>query len=501
MKELIEIARVVFRLHKRKLDLSGQMGPSKAKSNAFMKALLNGEIETDAQAARMLYDSTPTDVRYRQLKSRIRRRLLDLLPGPDGEDSDLMPEQRSRLSADREWAMARMLWSHGAKESASQLAERVWAVAVQHKFTDLVVQSAVLIREHFSQLARVREYERFDQSLQSHWPIYQAEIEARSEFEIVLLATASTDPFAEGAVERIQKCCEQLIVLSERFDSPSIMQLTLLADALRCEWLQDYATAIEISDRAFVFLAENKMYTCPHKSFSFDLLTLRCHLYLRDYTNGKSAAEARLSMYALGTPAWYRITELFFLLSMHTGKYLNALAVQQEVLSGEPVKDGSAAEAKRWQVYGLYLHLVFETDRAEKAHFHGSKRLASRWNAWLGDRKRDGIEDSDWFFPLAVARICLLLLKKKNPLAATCAARLDEHLAKTRHRLSERSRLFWKMLRTVAQKGIRPDNGRLVDKYHRALLAMTYRHCDSEDCTEILPYEKLWALLLTKADR
>ena len=82
MKNLLEIAKVLTRKKIAKIEiLDEQMLKQKdSKFGKFYEGLLTGKIESDRDAALLLYDDPDTsDAKYRQMKSRFRRRLFNTL--------------------------------------------------------------------------------------------------------------------------------------------------------------------------------------------------------------------------------------------------------------------------------------------------------------------------------------------------------------------------------------------------------------------------------------
>ena len=79
MKELLEITQILDKKKISKIEILDQN--SLRQPNNLFARMYNGlykeKFETDEQAAQELYQATPTDARYRQLKSRFRKRLLN----------------------------------------------------------------------------------------------------------------------------------------------------------------------------------------------------------------------------------------------------------------------------------------------------------------------------------------------------------------------------------------------------------------------------------------
>ena len=81
MKHILEIAKIVTKKKVKKIEIFDDYSLSQksSKFNDFYEAVVNDKFETDEQAAEYLYGSPSTDDKYRQLKSRFKKRLLNTL--------------------------------------------------------------------------------------------------------------------------------------------------------------------------------------------------------------------------------------------------------------------------------------------------------------------------------------------------------------------------------------------------------------------------------------
>ena len=72
MKNLIEISKIVTKRKVKKIEIFDEhsLRHKSSKFNEFYEALLANKFKNDRDAASFLYDCSPTDAKYRQLKSR-----------------------------------------------------------------------------------------------------------------------------------------------------------------------------------------------------------------------------------------------------------------------------------------------------------------------------------------------------------------------------------------------------------------------------------------------
>jgi hypothetical protein len=294
------------------------------------------------------------------------------------------------------------------------------------------------------------------------------------------------------AEEAIEKACEQLVQLSERFDSPVIMFHVFQVGALRYEWQHDYPAVLEVCARAEQYLSDHPEHFDDGQAYELLKVALRTHLNLGDFAHGKLLAERLLRKLPSGTEAWYKTMETYFLLSMHTAQYINALAVYREVVSLRAFRGSPSSIKKRWMAFEAYLLLVWEIESKKMPFLRQQKFPRFKW-ADFPDLESTGAESKDpFFFFLTVGRWLSLLEKKRF---SEAAARLPHLLSSSKLKNpNNRARLFVKGLQRLVQNGfvldIRTLKGKWLEKFSET--PFCYRGHDED--MEILPYEMLWAM-------
>ena len=145
MKDFGQVVRLISRQKLRKLDFLGDevLGTRKTKLRELYDGLLAGSITNDRDGARLLYGAGTTDARWRQLKSRFRKKLFNtlLLVDADGQTdfSGLLAK------AHRDLAQVHLLYASGACEEATAFAKTLFAHATQHDLAEITLSVAQLL--------------------------------------------------------------------------------------------------------------------------------------------------------------------------------------------------------------------------------------------------------------------------------------------------------------------------------------------------------------------
>ena len=116
MKNLLEIAGVVTKKKVKKIEIFDEyaLRNKGSKFNEFYEDLTSGEYKNDRDASSKLYGCTPKDARYRQLKSRFRKRLLNTLFFLDVNKPSASNYDRAHFTCHKEWTLVKILLDNDA---------------------------------------------------------------------------------------------------------------------------------------------------------------------------------------------------------------------------------------------------------------------------------------------------------------------------------------------------------------------------------------------------
>jgi len=165
MKNLIEISKIVTKKKVRKIEIfdDHSLKHKNSKFNEFYEALMASKFKNDRDAASFLYGCSPTDDKYRQLKSRFRKRLLNTLFFLDVNLPSTSSYDRAYFSCNKDWTLVKILLSNNADFTAASLARQILTTALKFKFADVIVNCSRILRRYAAETADEKNYEQYDQ--------------------------------------------------------------------------------------------------------------------------------------------------------------------------------------------------------------------------------------------------------------------------------------------------------------------------------------------------
>lgn len=501
MKNLLEISTIVTKKKVKKIEIfdEASLKVKNSKFNEFYEALLSGKFKNDRDAASQLYGCSPTDDKYRQLKSRFRKRLLNTLFFLDINLPNTSNYDRAYYSCNKDWTLVKILLSNGASYTAATIARQILGIALKFRFADLIVNCSRILRNYAAETDSEKEFEEYDQYIKQYADILDAEIRSEELYQRVTMNYYLPFSKTSDLREKIDTYCDALVGLSEIYDSPVIIYNMYLVWAFRFEMLRDYESIIEICSKAENYIEENPLYYQDGKLATFYLKKMSAFLHMKDYKRGKINAEKCLQSFEEGSDNWYDFIEYYFLLSMHTDNHINALAILTKATSHPRFKKISSTIKEKWKIYEAYLGYIVEIYGNDNPVLRQQGKKVLRVNRLLNDPVIYPKDQRIFTIMMVIVQLLLFIEKKNFPYAAELLERLKIY-ANRQLKKDEfyRTIQFIRLLQQLSKADFDPDQLTSNDKYYQRLLQNPFFYRGLINELEIIPYEKLWGIIIER---
>ncbi len=499
MKNLIEISKIVTKKKVRKIEIfdDHSLKHKNSKFNEFYEALLASKFKNDRDAANFLYSCSPTDDKYRQLKSRFRKRLLNTLFFLDVNLPSTSSYERAYFSCNKDWTLVKILLSNNATHTASSLARQILTTALKFKFADVIVNCSRILRKYSADIGDEKNFEEYDQHIKQYQNVLDAEIRSEELHQRVIMNYYKPPSKNQDLRERIDTYCDALVGLSEIYDSPIIIYNMYLVWAFRYEMLHDYQAMLEVCNKAEEYIEKNPIYYQTEKLATFQLKKMSAYLHLRDYKNGKVNAEKCLKSFPAGSETWFVFMEYYLLLAIHTDNFVNALAIYNRATSNTKFKKMSGQEKEKWKIYNIYLNYIAESQKSENAILQSQRKSTFRLSRFLNDPLLFPKDQRIFTVLLVIAQILFFIEKKGYNAVSERIERLKNYANRQlKKEVYYRVIQFIRLLQQLEKADFKVENLSNVDKYYDRLIEtpFAYRGLISE--LEVIPYEKLWNYIL-----
>ena len=501
MKHLIEISKIVTKKKVKKIEIfdDHSLKHKNSKFNEFYEALMAGKFKNDRDGAAFLYSCSPTDDKYRQLKSRFRKRLLNTLFFLDVNLPSTSNYDRAYYSCNKDWTLVKILLSNEATNTAATLARQILTTALKFKFADVIVNCSRILRRYAANESDEKNYEVYDQYSKQYQNVLDAEIRSEELYQRVMMNYNKSPYKNTDLKERIDTYCDALVGLSEIYDSPVVLYNMYLVWTFRYEMLQDFEAMLEVCTRAEKYIEKNPIFYQEDKLATFQLKKMSAYLHLRDWKQGKINAEKCLQSFPEGSLTWFEFMEYYFLLAFHTDNFINAIAIYKRATNHSKFRKISTQLKEKWKVYDIYLNYVIESKGESNAVLLTQRRKSFRVSKFLNDPILFSKEQRIFTILLVIAQILFFIDKKQH---SKVSERIDRLKSYANRQLKKeeyfRTIQFIRLLQQLAKADYKVDNLSNVDKYYTRLIETPFFYRGLIHELEVIPYEKIWNLILSR---
>jgi hypothetical protein len=511
MKYLIEISKIVTKKKVRKIEIfdDHSLKHKNSKFNEFYESLMEGKFRNDRDAATQLYNCSPTDDKYRQLKSRFKKRLLNTLFFLDVNLPATSTYDRAYYSCNKDWTLVKILLSNNAEHTAASLARQLLTTALKFKFADVIVNCSRILRRYAAMQSDDKKYETYDEHIKEYQEVLAAEMRSEEYYQRTLLSYQKSSTNIEKSENQIMTFCDELVELSETYDSPIINYNMYLVWVYRFEMSSDYISALQVCSNAETYIEENPRYYQDDKLAIFQLKKMAAYLHLCNhssnsekknyYNEGKLNAEKCLKSFPEGSYIWFNFMEYYLLMSIHTDNFINALAIYKRASSNSKFKKLIGVEKEKWYMFDNYLNYIVESQRANNPILAAQQRSNFRVSRILNQTASYPKNQRILNVYLMIIQV-LFFIEKNNYAEAT--ERINELRNYANHQLKKdiyfRAIQFIRLLQQVVRADFSLNSLNNTEKYYNRLISRSFMYRGLLEEIEIIPYDKLWLLLLDR---
>ncbi len=492
MKNLIELTAILTRKKVRKIEVLDEsvLDNPQNKFDLFYKYLIEGKIKTDRDAAQLLYQSTPADAKYRKLKSRFRKRLLNTVFFLERN----LPNQSSReiafFNCQKTLALIHTLHFLKGMINTFQLAKKYLQIAIKYHFPFLVIQYAKFLTHRAKMEKDHDAYKQYTTLIEEYFPIWLEDQRTASmvdEIELLFFSPATSLDVIN------QKLNEYLPQLSheQTINQPGL--------EVRRHYLKIYQLHLTRSFQQITLLFEHieqTIKTNHHLFFQndfidFQFLKLNICLHLRNYNEASTIFYEIENQNHLSQTEKLRLLQYYLIILLHCEELEEAIQFPFKENTDQLLKGKSLSQKALWNLFYGYLFFVENFLKAQKS---SPKPDLEKSSAPIQLNQSIQLEKGFQSLPLH-QQILRIILHLQSGNLKKAAANIGELRNSTR-RLKEKPQ-FHRHLRFIHYLHQLKKNKFIPEKlsgdlnfenpfYYRGLL----------DEMEVIPYEILWKMIV-----
>lgn len=493
MKLLKELVDIVTRQRVEKVNIIDikELEDQQSQYAKFYNALRTGDLKSDQDAAAFFYDSDTSDDRYRKLKSRFKKRLLNYLFFLDINKSSYSDYYHASHTSYKNLLLCRILKANGARFSFEKLAKQTLTQAQKYNLNSTIVPLTSDLLTHYSLRGRLKEYNQtrkiHDEAKKELDAEYQAERYMEDTIVHVMRSLSYTKlaPIAKESTEKLQA------LAAEFPHNYRVQYLRYYTQAIYYQIIFDFPQLIDTCNEAEAFYENNPTFYQKSHLGQFSLMRMVALLNLRDTENGLKAIKKSLKYFAEGNNNWLLTMESYFLLAMQAQRYTLASDIFLQAVNHQKFKYTSDIRKEKWRIFHAYLHYIFDVKKLDKRLL--KNKYIPNFNAtqFLNNTAHASKDKSGWNMAIITLQIQYLL--KNHDLDAVFDKMDALNIYAYRYlnkKENMRAYTYIKMLQSAEKKSfIHKYAEQDTREQHQTLFTATDLYSAE---WEILPYEVMW---------
>jgi len=500
---LKDLVRTITRNKVKQIEVLGNPGQEESRSEELFDGIYKDRFQSDDETAKYFFNSNEKDPKYRKLRNRLIRQLINTSFFIDVQQPMFNERGRALYNCYRDYAAAYILRSRDAHKASVHLLQQLMEQTIKYEFTDITADVCRQLRQQFalspgdysnhekySELHRIYEEKR-------HWEAKAYDYSDNLIHHYITGRSPSVDVH-----QMAKRYFEELLPKADEIDTMQFYVYTYKVGVIKYTAINDCKKTIEICDKALNIL-QNRKVGNRGSLVSFATQKLACLTQLRIFEDGDKTVEFCLSLVDEGSFNWFRLLETQFYYYMYTRQYEAALNVFKKVIQHNRYSILSGSTRDMWTLLGGYLHLLAalsrlnpqEVEKIAGYYSPGSTRFSNDFEVL--DKEKDGMN-----IPLVLLPV-LFNIAKGN-FDEEDFGRSLEALDKYRQRYLEndtnrRSAIFLKMVLALAKKEYNVARAeRKMEKEWTLLQQETPQVAGQSFAVEVIPYEDLWEMLSAK---
>ncbi len=486
MKELKSILTVTQSEFIVKESLLDDFSTKNSLISQLIDNTLRTDIQSDQEAAVLLYGKNYDKHAFEELKSKVKHRALTSLLVYDIRNDEQHVREAMQHKLNKMLAQANLLLFFGSRSAGVRLLLKINALASKYLFNETRLISTHMLRSHYWFVGDKPKYK------QASIQLSKLLIILRDEYYGEDLYNTTTMPYVKSSAKKthlaksFRNAISQITNLKHLADSYSLQTNMYRLKVSYYQLLDDHKDAIKECGRASAFLDKKHELSSPRLSAFFLLSKCESLLFLRRYDEAVKATDRLRKLIPAKNPSRIIVERLAFLSHIQSLNIFEADKIYKEVQRLPSFTMASDRQREEWLLYKMYLDLV--------------KSMTSR-NIdpinYQTELKINSMDKHGNHLAFLILECLSTLLRKDYNAFSTTDKKIDNYLYRHLNRSAEnkRSATFLKMIRIAIKDECVKEV--IVQKTSKPLSYLSIKDSSTFlEPIEIIPYDMLWNLLI-----
>lgn len=490
MEELTTLVKIVTDRRLAVLPFLDFTSRSSNKDLQLVRLLEQDPNATSTKIVKALYgksDAT-TQTAFRQLKSRVQRKLLNHLYFLDQNDPRHIVSKRYEQLFLGLLHQAKILNGEGEYKLAEKLFRKALKTAQDAELTQYAVICARLLHNQYAEMRKPAEYKAIGKQLAILQQQLLLEDEAESIFTDIKMFSIHKVRWRKFILTQLPVYESQLEKLHDQVKSYNTFNFLYRTRLSKEELTGNYEAIIKLTAETEQAWQKGKVNVKRFDKRFNNYMSVYAHLRSRKAAEGLALAEDYFKDFHHSSGNWFYFLETYFMLAVHARQYVQAYELLQQAHKNPYFQKQRAAAQQRWELYEAYLQFIRpEQSPLKMRHF-------AQFVQTVPDYSRD-----KQGYNVAILILQFLYFLRRHDIEGLLARLEGLRKYEQRHLRDPatlRSQLFFRMLLLTVKENFEPE---VCERKAQPLLERLRAAPQPGEAfgeIEIIPYEDLWELTL-----
>jgi len=500
MRNLIRLAKVVTQVKLMSRDFITIDKKPTTKLGEFYNNISNGKISSDVDAAEYFYQDSPSNPSYKNLKSTLKIRLINMLFFWNAYHK-YSDREKELLYCTKYMAASELLIYLNVRGIGIEVCHKVLKKGMFFGFPDIVIRALTLLRAHYSLREGDRNnFNKYNELLNHYIALRTAELKANECYLKLMIPYVKNK---EKKSETYKDATEYFNLLNpylEEFDSPYLQYIIRYIESLAYLTINDYEKTKTLCVEAIKHF-ESKPYVYKTGIKAFMHQQVLCCIQLRLFEEGEKVINRSAEILREGTYNWYINLDLYITLALHSKQYQTAYVIYNKAINHKKIKHRNDNIKERWKIYEIYLHFLVYIEKI-KVHFGDNRFNQIKMGRFINSVPMFSKDKRGMNIPILISQILFMIVKKDYEKAIDRIESIEKYCTRYLRKDSNfRSNCFIKMLLQIPKAYFhRSAIERKTANLYKRLKAHSLEVANQPHEIEIIPYEDLWEFILQFLD-
>ncbi len=489
MEEIKDLIKIVTDNTKRNLpllDLRNQHLNGNKEMNLFL-GIKSGEFNDDVEASNGIYGSEEVDFKFRMLKSRLNRKLLNHLFFMDFSSKSFTKAANLYQEALDYMHFSKMLLNIEETKLGTKLLYKTIDLARECEYTVVVIDSLRALREVYAKTYRPKLFQSIKIQIEEYEALERSEEKADAIFQENRLAINSTVNNIKKSFEPYLRAIEELEALYRKTNSYNIFEKYFKIKVWYYELKGDFDNVLKVIGDVQKEHDKGNINQRRFDNLFADFAKGNALIKLKRFEDGSIFLEKMLNEIDNTSKEWYAFAEKYVMLYIQNKQFDRASEIFLRVANNKSFDKLEEIDLLRWNIFRSYLY-----------YLTGNKKIIKKFDF------RDFIEETPEFLKEnAGYHVAILILQILNGADGDLSKlhykldAIDEYVNRyLNNSFSKRSKTFCKLLHKIAIHNRDFDTIVFKSKYLKEKLFESDVAGESFVDFEVVPYEFLWEIVL-----